>query len=91
MAELRHIILFNGMATTEECIYCRQSFELPLGYQVLVQDGDKPAKATHCACRPCIQQREPELVEMIELFESFARFSAGQDSTASESNQPMQQ
>ena len=80
----RLVILLNGAETKEDCVYCLRRFILRAGYQILAQDGNAPAMATLPVCRPCAEEREPALVEMLDLSASYARFAAGSDSTMSE-------
>ena len=80
----RRLVILDGAATEDNCVFCRRRFILHAGYQILAQDGAAPAMATLPVCRPCAEKRDPGLVEMLDLFASYARFTAGSDSTMSD-------
>ena len=67
-------ILWNNTSCEETCPVCRRRFVPPEGYQVFLFQEMEPAVTSRPVCNPCVQLQEPELVEMIELGQSYARF-----------------
>jgi hypothetical protein len=67
-------ILWNNTDTPETCPLCHQQFKPSVGYRVFFFTAQDPAIASQPVCDPCVRKREPELLQMIELQQSYEAF-----------------
>jgi hypothetical protein len=74
------LVMLNTVAEQILCPLCQVTYDFATGYQVFIQHGDRFALAVDLVCRSCAKQREPALVEMLELHDVYRQFNEGPSS-----------
>ena len=71
----RLAILWNNIADSPTCPICEKSFKAEIGYEIFRFRKDTRAIDARMVCRPCVQKREPALLEMVELHCCYAKYA----------------